>query len=636
MIGNKRDPAYFFLALLAVAGLVTALYWPGLSSGLVLDDFPNLERLERIVGGNTRDEFWNFVLMGMSGPTGRPLSLLTFALQAASWPDDPAAFKAVNLALHLLNGVLVYFLAALLLGPMKGSARHAVSLAAATVWLLLPLHVTTVLYVIQRMTLLSGTFVLTGLLAYTWFRIHHCHRRRGAVFGVLLLSASAFLSTISKENGVLIFLYAAVIEIFITSSIGITRAWKTVAWPALGGFLLSGLAVLIFRFDTLVLDTYLIRDFTLFERLMTEPRILLEYIALIFVPFGHAFTLFHDNYPISDLAAAIPWLFSIAALILIAWMARRKLPILTFGILWFFAGHAMESTVIGLELYFEHRNYLPSFGLVLAVLALVHSAVRRLPTNWNARLFALLVGAWASAYAFASAGNVAIWTQPLKQANVLYATNPDSLRARLYLLRTFLSYGRMEKAKRLMQDIRQSHPDAPHPQVFSILARCGTNEIPLPDATALAPLLATSEKMSGVYMVLSNVVDVFDSEVGCKYVELPWLIDLLSSWASQETEPMEVRKALVPLARAEYLAGNLEDAMIHLDIAAEIQDNGDIRLSQTEWLIRHGYLADARYYLELAREATNRSGYLAGDRIHELEQRIEASDREMDSLNQRE
>ena len=96
------NPLTGLLALLTVTGLV---YWPALQGIFVLDDFENLKDLSEI---STRGPAF-YIFGGTAGPGGRPLSLLSFALQYHSWPADPFAFKLVNLVFHLINGALVIF-----------------------------------------------------------------------------------------------------------------------------------------------------------------------------------------------------------------------------------------------------------------------------------------------------------------------------------------------------------------------------------------------------------------------------------------------------------------------------------------------------------------------------------------------
>ena len=197
-------------ALLLLSGLLlicALLYWPGLHSLFLFDDFPNLRALEQIKDlGPGEAGFWEFVLAGESGQLGRPVSLVTFALQAEHWPQNPAAFKVVNLVFHLINGALVFSLVWVLarLARIDPTRRVLLTCLTCALWLLHPAHTATVLYTVQRMTLLSTMFMLAALVAYLKLRIHYFGRWRspgfllGAAGCALLVLAGLF----SKEVAV--------------------------------------------------------------------------------------------------------------------------------------------------------------------------------------------------------------------------------------------------------------------------------------------------------------------------------------------------------------------------------------------------------------------------------------------------
>jgi tetratricopeptide (TPR) repeat protein len=128
---------------------------------------------------------------------------------------------------------------------------------------------------------------------------------------------------------------------------------------------------------------YSIRDFTLAERLLTEGRVLVFYLKMTIMPSIQELGLYHDDFSISrgllDPPATLYSLLLLAGLLLLGLLLRRKRPLVSLGILWFFAGHALESTIFPLELAHEHRNYLADYGILLALgSALVQAPLRRL------------------------------------------------------------------------------------------------------------------------------------------------------------------------------------------------------------------------------------------------------------------
>jgi hypothetical protein len=135
--------------------------------------------------------------------------------------------------------------------------------------------------------------------------------------------------------------------------------------------LLPGLVALAYMaiHPEFVMSAYRLRDFTLGERLLTESRVLWLYLGMIAYPRSSTMGLFHDDLPIShgllDPATTLLSILGLLALLGTALWARRRAPLLSFGLLFFLAGHVLESTILPLELAFEHRNYLPAYGIIL-------------------------------------------------------------------------------------------------------------------------------------------------------------------------------------------------------------------------------------------------------------------------------
>src|SRR5688572_23112470 len=139
---SKPMPRVAWLMVLCLATAAVA-YWPGLSGGFLFDDYANLPALGRYGPVRDWDGLLRYLTSGIADPTGRPVSMLSFLIDARTWPTDPWPFKRTNLLLHLANGALLYtVLAALGQRVVKtpGHARIAALLGAA-LWLLHPLWV---------------------------------------------------------------------------------------------------------------------------------------------------------------------------------------------------------------------------------------------------------------------------------------------------------------------------------------------------------------------------------------------------------------------------------------------------------------------------------------------------------------
>ncbi len=170
-----RDSSRFY-PYIAWITLITATvfaYWPGLGGPFVLDDFGSLGALGNRGGVVDWASFVAFVFGGDAGPTGRPLALLSFLVDARDWPAESWPFKRTNLIVHIVCGILLYALTTNILRVLKVSRSRIfwVSLSLTGLWLLHPFLVSTTLYAVQRMAQLSTLFVFAGMLAYLKGRV---------------------------------------------------------------------------------------------------------------------------------------------------------------------------------------------------------------------------------------------------------------------------------------------------------------------------------------------------------------------------------------------------------------------------------------------------------------------------------
>ena len=426
------------LALAAVLALVVLAYLPGLRGPFVFDDYPNIVNNPTVaVTTLTVQNLYTAATSNTSGPLGRPLAALSFALDHyRAGGFYPLAFKLTNLAIHLLNVLLVYALVGRVARRLgAGESSAAVALFTALLWGLHPLQLTSVLYVVQRMTSLSALWVLAGGWLWLAGRQRLAEDRRGGA--ALLLSSLVVgvgLGALAKENALLLPLYLAVLELCLWRGTGAAHDQGrrfangffavTVLAPAL-----LGLGLLAWQPGWL-LDGYGGRPFTLGERLLTEARVLWFYVGLILLPTPGRLGLYHDDIALSTgllapwttLAALAGWLLALAAAIAL----RRRAPVVTLAVLWFLAGHAMESTVVPLEIAHEHRNYLPSLGPLLATVYGVTVFARR---TGRAALYGALGVATSLALGFGTFGRSATWHSEETIIEALYRQHPQSASA---------------------------------------------------------------------------------------------------------------------------------------------------------------------------------------------------------------
>jgi tetratricopeptide (TPR) repeat protein len=479
---------------------------------------------------------------------------------------------------------------------------------SASLWLLHPLHVSTTLYVVQRMAQLATLFVLAGLLGYVYWRARLAVAPRSALLGMTLsISLGTLAAVLSKENGVLLPALALTIELTLFAGRDDSRAlrvWRgLVLWlPTLA--VASYLARTAYRIGTAPL---LERGYTLWERVLTESRIVLEYLQHLLLPSIRSRGLYSDAIPLSTGLTHPPETLiavaSIGALAIAAIVARRRWPLFSLAILFFLVGQVVESTVIPLELYFEHRNYLPSVFLFLPLAAGALWAYRRMPriVPWGlAGLILLLAGmTWQRAD---------LWGRPADLMLAWARDNPTSARAQLSGAQVLVERGAIGQAIRQLQGAEARIPAslAIRMQRFLLLdAVAGSNK------ESLAQLLNAARRLpfeNEVLPALQRLTDraIADTSKGLSVSDMHALLDALQSNPSYRDSRFAAR--LIPHLEGKlFLAeGRPEDAERSFELALERQHNVEAGLMEVALLASHHDFEEALRHLGRARRVLAR------------------------------
>ena len=481
-----------FLPLILALGLL--VYWPGLSGGYVFDDFGNLVDNAAFAQSALQSHFWHAVWSAHAGPLDRPLSMFTFAAQMVFTGMNPWPLKLANVLLHLFNGWLIWLLSVRVLGWLEAQAPRpwlvgapTLALLATAAWVLAPIQLTAVLYVIQREEALASAFVLLGLLAYWHGRMRLIAGKRGAmawIWGSLAIGTA--VAALAKETGVMLPAYAFVLEWVVLRGALVEQSLPTPALPTSGegeNTLSRGLNPLIPVFVVLLLipgvlglawllpsalngSAYAARPFTLSERLFTEGRVLVDYLRWIVLPTPDALSLYHDDIALSTgwlspWTTAASWAF-LAALLGAALALRRRLPLFAFGVLWWFAGQSLLSTFVPLELVYEHRNYLPDWGVFLALFALLFTwSPAEAERRGTLRLLTVgAVLALIALYGVFTAIRAQTWGNPYRLAYFEATTHPQSPRASYDLGRMMLVTAQGAGSPQFQMGMRQMEQGA--------------------------------------------------------------------------------------------------------------------------------------------------------------------------------
>lgn len=367
-----------------------AVYWPGLQGPFLFDDYPNLEPMGYFGGVNDAESAKKFVFGNGSGPTGRPISMASFLLNDNAWPSDPWKFKLTNLLFHMLSGIVLFLVLRKLFRTFESYNENQIfwfSITVTAFWVLHPINVSTVLYVIQRMAILSALFVLISLYFYLAARESFSQGRGKVVVFALFSFIFVLLGVFSKENAALIVPFVLLLEGFWfrrpSDYLGARLSWGVFT----GAFLLIAMG-LYFSYPIWGAG-YVHREFTVWERLFYQVSAIGDYSLKIIAPNLSDLNLFRGYYESAgkielSLHIIITYLVSLSLIIALVISFIKKFYVQVLGLIWFFSFHLMESTVLPLELYFEHRNYLPGIGLIICFVGFLNYLRSKLESKFLA------------------------------------------------------------------------------------------------------------------------------------------------------------------------------------------------------------------------------------------------------------
>ena len=401
----------------------------------------------------------------------REITYLSFLFNRWINPFDPLNYRVTNIIIHICNSVLVYFLAFLTLRlpackERFGGYAFPVALLSGVVFALHPINIDAVAYIVQRMASLATMFVLLALYSYILART--TARRAASTVFYLFAILFVVLGIFSKENAVLAIPLVLLYEYFFlagTERKGFIRRCSLVLFAGLlllgGTSFFLGFQSTLFKLAGLFLhpntpihemgwtatDVY----WTPAQHIMTEFRVLVRYLMLLVVPLPRFLVFDWWGYPISrGLLAPPSTLLAVTfvfALIFFSIWKMKRLPFLSFGILWYFVAISLESFVaLGSDLYFEHRNYLPLAGLVMGVFAQIVTGLRpgalRGARVWAAALvLATVLGSLTFERNLVWKDSVTLWQDTVNKA-------PGNVRALIALGNSCLDVSDLKSAER--------------------------------------------------------------------------------------------------------------------------------------------------------------------------------------------
>jgi len=599
----------FHIALLLLLAILC--YVPGLNSLFLFDDGPNLEALSQIQESSvTSAGFWEFVFSGEAGPTGRPVSLFTFALQASAWSDNPFAFKLANLFIHVLSSVLLYGISYKLSLHMQATTRRAsvVALATALIWTLHPIHTSTVLYAVQRMALLSNLFMLAGLYSFVCYRLEqNTENLKSLAWLSLALASTGLLALFSKENAPSLVFYLLTLEFTLFKNLPASRTyrqWRLVFLylPAIALILLP-----LFSVGALQENYEEFRTFTMGERVLTQLRILWTYLAAIILPATGSVGIFHDTVistsllsPITTLLALIAWI----ALGLGLALKPGKYGAWLFALCWFWSGHIIESTVVPLELFFHHRNYLAFFGIVFVLLFAFFNWLPDTLVKFRGRL--AITGIYLLLLALNTFRISTMWSEPVRLAENWYEADPNTARNVEFYAMELARYGSdgEQLAAAVLSRAVENDPSNFHLLLNLLTLACVNPAIPALDPGSILDRARNLSRETGDPVSPVRQIINLNLQGNCPTYNQAFLESLLETLI-QESQGHDRGMFQFELARLKLSEGLTGEALPLMEQAWENSWDSGVLFNMAIQLVNAGRFQEALETIDLAtREVT--------------------------------
>jgi len=396
---KKHKIEILMLFLLSV--FVFLIYSNNLNGPFVFDD-------EKCIKDNFHIRLTKLTLEGIkkagfeSHHSNRPLANISFALNYYFHQYRLKGYHLVNNIIHIATGIFLYlFLKSTLSIPSLRSLygyhqpqnQHSnldlprsfisslrssilwIPFFAASIWLVHPIQTQSVSYIVQRMNSMATMFYILSLLLYVKARLSEKkNKTRFFIIGSLF---SGLLALGSKEISATLPFFIFLYEWYFFQEL----SWT---WLKRHLSLLIGTVILIVLLSFIYLGTHPLEGilssyeswhFTLTQRLLTQFRVVTFYISLLIFPHPSRLNLDHDFLVSNSLLDPITTLLSIgfiSGLIGFAIYMAKKEPLFSFCIFWFLGNLVIESSIISLEIIFEHRTYLPSTLLILMLIILLY------------------------------------------------------------------------------------------------------------------------------------------------------------------------------------------------------------------------------------------------------------------------
>ena len=385
--GNLSSCRKYVFAFIALSIVILTTYSNTFHSSWHFDDEKILKNdqlhLTKLNWQNIKKTF--FSLPKQPGKLYRPISSFSLALNYYFSKGKVFGYHLVNVIIHYITAVFLFLFMynSLNLPIIKEKySNHSFSIAllASLFWASNPIQTQAVTYIIQRMASMAGMFYIISIYFYMKARIAEIPHIK--IIFLSLCVIAGLMAMGSKENAFMLPVSIYLFDLFLIQGLTKETLKKNVKPASLIIFLIICIGITYYFLsdqDPSILSLYRERTFNLKERLLSEPRIILFYLSLIYYPMPMRLSIDHDVTISKTLLSPPTTLFSIVFIVVILFFAfylSRRRPFIAFSIIFFFLNHLIESSFLPLELVFEHRNYIPSMLLFIPVVVLLLTAIK--------------------------------------------------------------------------------------------------------------------------------------------------------------------------------------------------------------------------------------------------------------------
>ncbi|MDU0460054.1 MAG: tetratricopeptide repeat protein [Geobacteraceae bacterium] len=407
----------------------------------------------------------------------RPVAYITFSINYLISGFNPAAFRSVNIIIHILNSLLVFSCIELLLNSMPSDrtlssySSRFIPTVSAFVFLLHPMQTESVTYITQRFASLAAFFYLSTIWLYLlWNRQQSQGKKRGYLRWVSVVVL--LLGMLTRES-----LFTAPIMIILLEITVLGNGLKTVikrTTPHL--MLLPVIPVMVILVSaaqnnsppTLSSAINIINYYgtPISSYALSQLVIVVTYLRLYLLPYGQNVDpdpqLFTHPYHWQVICSAII-LFFMTGYSLYLYIKNRNNTLyvmIFFGVGWYLLALAVSSSFIPLpDLMAEHRAYLPSVGFILALICVIDLMRTRLESSRVNRVFVIGVSAWCVLLYTLTYNRNMVWQSPILLWSDAVLKSPAKERPWINLGAAYGNSGNFLEASKCFLKVIEIKPD---------------------------------------------------------------------------------------------------------------------------------------------------------------------------------